>query len=332
MRYRASHSVVCDAPPGRVYDLIRRTDRWPAVVRPCEAVTVLRSTPATELVEITARANGRLMTWQSERRFRPEAFGVDATIVQPMPLVADMSTTWRVVALDGERALLLLEHDYSLCTEVAGQVPGVTTHEDAARFIGAAIDANSTAELADFRAAAEAVPEGQRDFHLRHTVTCDAHADAVYDLVRDTRHWPRVFPACVGATRVGIDARGEVVRIEAVQDGRPVAWNTRRRYADAIRRIDYDLPVPMPLLASMSGQWRVVPLDGATGPGARCVLTVDRWWRVLDDVTGLVPGVGTPEEAAAFVRAWVGGNAAAEMVAIRASVEGVERLLEVPRA
>ena len=201
----------------------------------------------------------------------------------------------------------------------------MTTAEEAARFMAGAIDTNSTAELADFRAAAEAVPPGARAFHARHTVVCAADADTVYDLVRDTRHWPRIFPACVAARHVGrevgVDGVADVVRIEAEQDGRPVAWNTRRRYADDIRRIDYDLPVPMPLLATMSGQWRVVPLPGENG----CVLTVDRWWRVLDDVTGLVPGVATPEEAAAYVRSWVGGNAADEMVAIRALVEDETR-------
>ncbi len=328
MRHRASHSVVCHAPPERVYDLIRRTVDWPDVVGPCRSVTVLRTGPGFELVEITAMAGGVPMTWRSERRFRPEALGVDATIVDPMPLVADMTTTWRVVGLGGGRSLLLLEHDYALDLDVAGRVPGVTTQEEAARFMASAIDANSTAELADFRVAAEAVRPGAREFHARHTVVCAADADTVYDLVRDTRHWPRIFPACVAARQVGVDGTAEVVRIESRQDGRPVAWNTRRRYADEIRRIDYDLPVPMPLLAEMSGQWRVIPLPGGHG----CVLTVDRWWRVLDDVTGLVPGVATPEEAAAFVRDWVGGNAADEMVAIRALVEDVARQPAVARA
>jgi aromatase len=101
-----------------------------------------------------------------------------------------------------------------------------------------------------------------------------------------------------------------------MQDGRVVSWDTRRRYHDDIRRIDYQLPVPMPFLESMQGQWRVVPL----GPD-RCVLTVDRSWRMLPDITGIRAGVDTPAQAAELVRQFVSGNAAAEMRSIKAFVE-----------
>ncbi len=334
MRIHASHSVVCRAPAARVHQLISRTEDWPAVLTPCEAVRVLRRDGRTELVEITARLHGRRMTWQSRRTVRPELLGVDAELLQPMPLVADMRTTWRVFALDAARCVLLLEHDYALCEEVRGLVEGVTTHAEAAEFIASAVDANSLAELADLRETAEAspspveagstaTPDGSatsRDHAMRHSVLCGAPADAVYRVVRDTSLWPRLFEACTAADVVAGEGDVEVVRIGAVQQGRPVAWETRRHHLDGIHRVYYELPVPMPLLESMSGEWRVIPI----GP-RECLLTVDRRWRVLADVHGIQEGIDTPEQAAGTVAAFVHRNAEAEMQAILAFTETGEQ-------
>ncbi|MFI6768559.1 SRPBCC family protein [Streptomyces sp. NPDC050355] len=327
MRYHLSHSVVCAAPPGRVYDVIRRSADWPRIFAPCQAVTVLEQEPDRELIEIRALVGGAPMTWRSRRRFLPEVCGVRAEVVRPMKLVAAMTTEWRVVAVNAQQSLLLLEHAYDLCEDVAGQVEGVTTREQAEHFIESAIDANSATELGNIKAAVErpAPPADERDCHARHSVVVGAPADTVYGLIRDTTHWPRIFDACLGAASVGSDATGELVRIEAAQDGRTVAWETRRRYYDAIRRIDYHLPVPMPFVASMRGEWRVVPLGTA-----RCLLTVDRHWRMLDDVRGVRDGVTTVAEAAAVVRGFVETNAAAEMTALRAYAEdGIDTLTEI---
>lgn len=318
MRYHASHQVTCDVPASRVYELVRDSSRWPVLLEPCEKVRVLESGADFELIEISASVGGELMTWQSRRRFTPAAYGVDADIIQPMKLIKAMTTTWRVVELDSQQSVLLLEHSYDLCDDVTNQVAGVETAADAADFISQAIDANSSVELGSMKQAAErARPEtGQRDYHLRHSVICAAPADAVYELIRYTARWPRVIDACLSAVPIGRDGAGEIVRIEAMQDGQVVAWETKREYLEDIRRIDYTLPVPMPFVESMQGQWRVVPL----GSG-KSLLTVDRSWRMLPDVSGIRAGIDTVDEAAALVRNYVDGNASMEMAAFRAFAE-----------
>lgn len=318
MRYTASHSVTCNAPAARVYELIRRSRDWPQVLDPCEAVTILEEGENFEHVEITARVNGEEMTWRSRRRILPEVFGVEAVIAEPMKLVEAMRTNWRVVELNIEQSVVILEHEYDLCADIAGQVAGVSSPDEASRFIESAIDANSTVELGNIKAAAERADTSAdgRDFHLRHSVVCAAPADTVYGMIRSTETWPRIFDACLSAAPVGSDETGELVRIEAVQNGQTVSWDTRRRYFDQIRRVDYHLLVPMPFLESMHGQWRVVPL-GAD----RCLLTVDRSWRMLPDVTGIRTGVATVVQAAALVTGFVNGNAEAEMRSIKAFVE-----------
>jgi len=328
VRYQASHSVTCDVSPAQVYALISDSRRWPELLEPCEAVTVLSSDASSEHIELSAQVNGERMTWQSKRRFRPEVFGVETTVVQPMKLVAAMTTSWRVVALNALQSVLVLEHDYDLCDDVTGQVEGVSTRSEAAVFIETAIDRNSTVELGNIKAAVEraalspAAVEPSRNQHLRHSIVCDAPADLVYGLVRSTDSWPTLFDACVGVRVLEATPDSELVRVEALQDGRTVSWDTRRTYHDTIRRVDYQLLVPMPLVESMSGQWRVLQLDSR-----RCLLTVDRTWRMLPDVTRIRPGIHTVTEASAFVRAFVDGNAGAEMIAIRALAEsGTEAL------
>ncbi|MDQ1047525.1 SRPBCC family protein [Streptomyces sp. V4I2] len=326
MRYHASHSVLCTAPPDRVYELISRSADWPQVFDPCEAVTVLAAEPDFEHIEIRARVGGESMTWQSRRDLLPDVYGVRAEVVRPMKLVAAMTTEWRVVPVNHEQSLLLLEHAYDLCEDVTGQVDSVTTRAEAERFIETAIDTNSTVELRNIKATAErpAAPASQRDGHARHSVVIAAPADTVYPLIRDPGIWPRIFDACVAVTTVDTDDTGELVRIEAVQGDGTVSWDTRRRSYDAIRRVDYHLPVPMPLVSSMHGQWRVVPLGSD-----HCLLTVDRHWTLLGDVGGIRSEAETTARAAA-VRDFVETNAAAEMVALRAYAEqGTDALTTV---
>jgi aromatase len=315
----ASHSIVCNVPAEDLYRLIRSSRRWPAVLGPCRSVVVLEEGADFEHIQVTADVNGVEMTWRSRRGFLPGVSGIDAEIVEPMPLVAAMAVHWRVIALNGQQSVLLLEHEYSLSDVVAGQVDGVATLADAERFIAGGIDANSRTELANFKSAAERAVSStpRREFHARHSVVCAAPAEAAYALVRDTSSWPVIFAACVGTSVVESRPSSELVRIEAEQDGHRVSWTTQRGYSDAMRRIDYHLPVPMPFLESMAGQWRVVPLGAE-----RCLLSVDRRWCMLADVTGIREGVSTVAEAAAVVANMVDDNARAEMAAIRALVEG----------
>jgi ribosome-associated toxin RatA of RatAB toxin-antitoxin module len=316
MRYQATHSIQCGAPPEVVYAVISDSAQWPELLAPCDRVTVLESDAGGELIEVRARVGGVPMCWRSRRTFRPEVHGVDAAIVEPMPLVADMRTSWRIVPVDAGTSLVVLEHDYTLRAEVAGLVDEVATHEQAHRFIADGIHRNSTTELADIRAAAECRVAERRTGAARHSVVCVAPVDTVYQLVRDTRNWPRIFEACLDAVVLERDGDVELVRIHAEQEGEPVSWCTRRTYHDGIHRIDYELTEPMPFLADMRGQWRVVPLDEH-----RCLLTVERRWTLLPDVSGIRGGIDTVAEAARFVAVFVDGNAEDELREIRELVE-----------
>lgn len=317
-----SHSVLCQAPADAVYELISTAARWPQVLNRCESVEVLASGLDWEVVELTARVHGRPSSWVSERRRTPAVFGVDDQIVRPMPLVESMRTTWRVFDLGDNSSLLLLEHEFEIEKDVAGLVPGVITHDDAARHISSAIDANSLKELADFKAAVElsAGPSAGADIERsRHSVVCVADPDEMYRLVRDTSDWPELFPACVATSARSIPG-GEIVTIHALQDGDIVSWDVARTYRDRIRRIDYEFVIPMPLVECMSGTWRVVDLEDG-----RSLLTVDRQWRILEDVSGIRDAIRTRSEARSYVRACVETNAGREMDSISRRLSSTDR-------
>lgn len=181
-QYVAAHSIVCNVPPARVYELIRRSVEWPQVFEPCQKVVLIEEGPQHEHIEITALVNGVAMTWRSQRRFQPEVFAIESRLLPPMPLVRSMTTSWRVVPVNHEQSLLLLEHDYELLDDVAGLVEGVTTREQAEQFIARAIDTNSTTELGNIKAAVERQTvkgEVRLDRQARHSIVCAAPAAAV---------------------------------------------------------------------------------------------------------------------------------------------------------
>jgi len=314
-----SHSILCTAPATIVYDLISHTADWPRLLEPCRSVKRLSSGPGYEVVEISATLNGTVASWQSRRRLLPEVFGVEAEIVVPMPLVESMRTSWRVIDLNDAQSLLLLEHEYAMADDVNGQVDGVESRAEAERLIDAAVDRNSLRELRDFKRAAEfrAVEADHREFRARHSVVCAGPATLVYGIIRDVSVWPDLFEPCVATAVIEESGPTQVVRVQALQEGRRVSWDSRRRYRDEMRRVDYELIVPMPFVEAMSGEWRVVPLAAD-----RCLLTVDRWWRIMSHVSGVHERVGTVPQAAAFVSEYVNRNAVAEMESIRAFVAG----------
>ncbi|NRR31896.1 SRPBCC family protein [Oxalobacteraceae bacterium] len=321
MTHTQSHSIVCNAPAAAVYAVICQSEHWPKLFEPCLAVEVLERSDAEELIRVTARVNGEPMSWESRRAFRREIFGIDTQVIKTMQFVESMQTSWRVVQLNPAQSVLVLEHEYSILPDVAGQNPEVETQEQARAFIARAISANSTRELGNIRDALEqgsapAAQEVARSRSTSHSTLCHASAPEVYALIADAGNWPKIFDSCVSATAGARLGNSELVHIEAMQEGKVVGWDTLRRYHDDIFRIDFHLPVPMPFLQEMRGQWRVIPIDGGS-----CVLNVTRYFELLDDVSGIREGITTHAQASALVNRFIDDNAGTEMQAVKSFVE-----------
>jgi len=313
------HSTVCNSSPELVYDIISNSAQWPRLFEPCLAVRKLASDEASEHIEITAMVNDEAMIWESHRTFRPDILGIDSRLLRPMKLVDTMDVVWRVFAVGDTQALLVLEHRYAITEDVAGAVEGVRTREEAVAFIKQAINVNSGKELRNIKVAAEGgdvrpIHPGPRS--VCHSIVCDAPASAVYDVIADVGRWPQLFESCVSVAVLEARGDSELVRIEALQEGVPVAWETMRTYVDSTFTIDFWLVIPMPLLESMSGQWRVIPLDLK-----RSVLTVTRTFELCAAIDGIRDGIATPRQALAFIQRFIAETSESELRAIKSFVE-----------
>ncbi|EIS1474296.1 hypothetical protein LY554_003972 [Salmonella enterica] len=315
MKHVQANSVVCNASQATVYSLICNSQQWPQLFEPCIAVETLTRNEGEEQIRVTARVGGEQMTWESQRVFRKEIYGIDSTIVKPMLFVKNMSTTWRVIALNPTQSLIVLEHDYTLVDEIPYHLAEVTTREQAAAFVANAIDANSAKELGNIRDAVQK-PHSVTQRSTSHSIICEASAAEVYGTIADVSNWPKIFDSCISAVAQKRVGNVERVRIEAWQKDQVVGWDTQRSYFDDIFRINFFLPVPMPFLKEMSGQWRVVPLDER-----RSILNVTRDFTLLDNVSGIREDITTHEQASELINRFIDDNAASEMLAVKEFVE-----------
>ncbi|HEY0640185.1 MAG TPA: SRPBCC family protein [Pseudonocardiaceae bacterium] len=143
---------------------------------------------------------------------------------------------------------------------------------------------------------------------VERTITVDAPATVVYDLIRDVGRWPHTFGGTVHAERVRLDSTDERLRQWELVDGQ-VRTSTSRRWLDpvALRVRFRQETMPDPLL-TLGGEWQLVPL-----PNGSTWVVLLRDFRVADDA------------AAAAVRETVDRAGVAELVALKSAAELVER-------
>ncbi|GGS05680.1 hypothetical protein GCM10010269_50730 [Streptomyces humidus] len=94
-------------------------------------------------------------------------------------------------------------------------------------------------------------PQGR----LTHRIAVAAPPEAVYDLVADNTHTPRLSPTVVHIERVRGDARGDVIQRWVVDGGAPRTWQVARTLDAARGRISFDQLNAAPPVAAMHGEW-----------------------------------------------------------------------------
>ncbi|WP_350306553.1 SRPBCC family protein [Photorhabdus viridis] len=318
MNYYESHSIICNTQAEKVYQVIVNSEKWPEIFEPCQEVKVIFRDKDSEKIEIKALINGIIMQWVSERKFHVETFSIRSKLTKPMTLVKEMETSWRVIEINSQQCMLMLEHDYDIEPEITGLVDGVETTQQAHEFISKGIDLNSVKELNNIKSIVEVDERAEKKLNgnLIHSIICEASAKDVYTLVKDVSYWPDIFSFCEGAEVLNRIDDSELVEIKARQNNKTVSWQTKRYYSDSIYRIDYVLPKPMPLLKAMNGRWQVIPINDQ-----RCLLTVQRNWSLLDDVSGIIDDVDNHDQANFFIISFINDNTKMEMDSIKNKVE-----------
>lgn len=330
MKLHETHSVTCNATKERVYNIICESERWPEIFEPCIAVKVLHKTDFDEHIEITAWVNGKEMTWESQRFFLKDIYAINSKILKPIKLVKSMDTHWRVISLNNTQSLIILEHNYEIDENISDQVEGVNSISDAITFISNAINHNTSIELNNIK---NLFPQKYTNKKIivqkstSHSILCNVTAEKIYEIIADVSYWPKIFSQCVSANVLEKFENTEIIRIEAMQNNNLISWNTKREYLKNIFRIDFSLPIPMPYLKSMKGQWRVIPIDTE-----KCLLNVERHFELLEMVPNIREDIKTLEQASNFISQFIEENAENEMLAIKLYVEkGDDTFVSVPR-
>jgi aromatase len=309
------HQIEIDANVERAFGFIRDVEGWPSIFPPCRAARVVEQNGNRQLIEITALANGRVMTWRSERELDLEARHIGFRQVQPSPLLERMEGDWRFYPT-ASGTLVVLEHRFEVKARPEGLVDGVTTQQEALEFMARSTDENSRRELQALKSALEARPEQAQEFRteFEESLTIAAPVEQVYALLQRAADWPELLPHCRSVDLRYDDGRNQEFVMTVDVRGTEEHIRTIRRCARNAS-ITYFQPEPPPLLSQHVGEWRVEQVPG----GVRVVS-----WHVVElrpDRVKAMWGDISPREALRRVEDAINANSLGTMKAIKARVE-----------
>ncbi|GAA4006024.1 SRPBCC family protein [Streptomyces marokkonensis] len=141
---------------------------------------------------------------------------------------------------------------------------------------------------------------------VEHEITIDAPATAIYRMLADVVHWPRIFPPTIYVEREATGDDQERIRIWATANGTAKTWTSRRTLDPRALRITFRQEVSAPPVATMGGTWIIEPL---TAGRARVRLLHD--YTAVDD---------DPHDLLWIERA-VDKNSTSELAALKTNVE-----------
>lgn len=149
-----------------------------------------------------------------------------------------------------------------------------------------------------------AVSEEHRTLH---SITIEAPAEIVYDIIADVSRWPQFFAPNVHVEQLEHDAGSERIHIWATANGEVKHWISRRELDRANLSVSFRQEVSQPPVASMGGKWVVTPVSPA---GSLLELYHD------------FSAVDGSAEGQEWIRAALDRNSAAEL-------EGIKRIAEL---
>lgn len=141
---------------------------------------------------------------------------------------------------------------------------------------------------------------------VEHSTTVAAPAEAVYRLLAQVVHWPRIFPPTIFAEQVEVDGRQERIAIWATANGEAKNWTSRRTLEEAAGRITFRQEVTADPVAEMGGTWII---EDAGGGVSRV--------RLLHDYRA----VGDDPAKLAWIDEAVDRNSRSELAALKENLE-----------
>ena len=148
-------------------------------------------------------------------------------------------------------------------------------------------------------------------FHTEHTVTVEANADVVYEVLADIGGYAKLFPPTESSTMLEESDTHQIARLVVDVSGQRQSWVTRRDLDRERRVIAYRQLENASMVEYMGGEWRALPLGENL---TQLVITHDFAARPTD-------AVPTLEQATELLRAAVERNSHADLDAVRQESE-----------
>ncbi|MDC3989284.1 aromatase/cyclase [Polyangium jinanense] len=149
----------------------------------------------------------------------------------------------------------------------------------------------------------------------KHSIDMACPPELAFRIGLDVSRWPEIFPPCLCAKVLEETDTRQKIALTARANNGVFSWESVRSIDRQHRLISFAQSKPSPLVRSMHGMWSFEK----TATGCRVTLTHD--FEIAEDVSGVVEGVNTHEEAARFMMKTVETNSMKELAAIGARVE-----------
>ncbi|WP_278261638.1 aromatase/cyclase [Nocardia sp. AG03] len=296
--FHTEHVIEIAAPAATVYAALHAVTNWPNLFPPTVHAEVLEHDADGEHIRLWATANDTLKSWTSRRTFDTGRRHITfAQVVSASP-VAAMRGKWAVQVIDAERSRVVLSHSYS-----PDETPG------AREWIEAAVETNSTRELASLKSSVEAqVQRPTATVTFADSLWIAAPPAKIREFIDRADQWARRLPH-VDAVTLTEPAPGhqflELTTRTADGDAHTTAsWRVVLESGDIVYK-QTQLPG---LLSLHRGRWSFAP-DG-TGTLATSQHTVT----IIEEAIEPILGAGkTIEDATEFIRTALGRNSLATL-------------------
>ncbi len=297
------HEISIAAPVRAVYDIIRDVTRWPQYFGPTVHVEYREHGGDSELIQIWATANSQVKTWVSRRCLDPAAMRIRFRQQVSQPPVAAMSGEWIFRPVLPDSTHVLFRHEFSAVDDDPAAVAWIT----------AAVQENTSAELAGLKAVAERLGTAD-EVTLSFSDSLDISGDVsdVYDFLREAARWPGRLPHVAS-----LELHEEEPDIQLM------AMATRT--ADGATHDTYSIRVCLPpdrivykqtrtprLMSAHTGRWVLSRTQSGTRATSRHVVIIDR--AAVPDVLGTSASLA---DARQFVRDALGRNSRTTLACAR---------------
>lgn len=260
--YRKSIQIKADID--LAFQLCLDVENWPNHFPPCLKAVVLNQDKNEQLIEITAKVNDKIMTWQSRRFIDYSSRTIKFRQIKPSLLLKSLEGTWRFDTLD-DSILISLEHHFDVKDDVAGLVENVHNKADAIAYMLNSGYQNTHKELNALKQALEksSFEESAISTRFQAEEIISRPIETVYAALWDIKNWPSLLPHCKEIKLLYDDEMYQEFIMNIATQGHTESMRSIR-HSPHRRKICFFQPEPPIFLTLHRGEWTLEPLGNTT--------------------------------------------------------------------